>query len=48
MALLDVQEVSLSFGGLQALDGISLDVDVGHVTGLIGPTVPARRHCSTS
>ncbi|MBA2325330.1 MAG: ATP-binding cassette domain-containing protein [Actinobacteria bacterium] len=37
MALLDVQEVSIRFGGLQALDQVSLDVEVGHVTGLIGP-----------
>src|SRR5262245_24457956 len=37
MALLDVQQVSVSFGGLQALSDVSIDVQVGHVTGLIGP-----------
>jgi branched-chain amino acid transport system ATP-binding protein len=37
MALLDVQEVSVSFGGLKALTGVSLDVEAGQVTGLIGP-----------
>jgi branched-chain amino acid transport system ATP-binding protein len=37
MALLDVREVSVRFGGLQALNGVSLDVVEGHVTGLIGP-----------
>ncbi len=37
MALLDVNQVSVSFGGLQALNNVSIDVEVGHVTGLIGP-----------
>ncbi len=37
MALLDVSQVSVSFGGLQALSDVSIDVVVGHVTGLIGP-----------
>ena len=37
MALLDVVEVSVRFGGVQALDGVVLDVDRGYVTGLIGP-----------
>jgi ABC-type branched-subunit amino acid transport system ATPase component len=37
MALLDVDQVSVSFGGVQALSDVSIDVEVGHVTGLIGP-----------
>jgi ABC-type branched-subunit amino acid transport system ATPase component len=37
VALLDVSQVSVRFGGLQALDEVSVDVAAGHVTGLIGP-----------
>lgn len=37
MALLEVREISVSFGGQRALDRVSLEVDVGRVTGLIGP-----------
>ncbi|WP_278234709.1 ABC transporter ATP-binding protein [Isoptericola sp. AK164] len=36
-ALLEVHDVHLSFGGLQALDGPSLTVADGEVVGLIGP-----------
>ena len=37
MPLLDVNDVSLAFGGLRALSGISLDVEAGTVTAVIGP-----------
>jgi branched-chain amino acid transport system ATP-binding protein len=37
MALLEVTDVSVRFGGLQALSNISVDVETGYVTGLIGP-----------
>jgi branched-chain amino acid transport system ATP-binding protein len=37
VSLLDVRGVSVSFGGLRAVDDVTLDVSAGNVTGLIGP-----------
>jgi branched-chain amino acid transport system ATP-binding protein len=37
VALLTVRDVTLRFGGIVALDGVSLDVQVGTISGLIGP-----------
>jgi branched-chain amino acid transport system ATP-binding protein len=37
MAILEVREVSVHFGGNMAVDAVSLDVDEGAITGLIGP-----------
>ncbi|HWS44942.1 MAG TPA: ABC transporter ATP-binding protein [Acidimicrobiia bacterium] len=37
MSLLSVDEVAVQFGGLLAVDGASLSVEAGAVTGLIGP-----------
>ncbi len=37
MSLLDVQNVSVRFGGIHALDGLSFTIDEGHICGLIGP-----------
>jgi len=37
MALLEVRDVSLRFGGIVALDGVSFDVERGQISGLIGP-----------
>jgi ABC-type branched-subunit amino acid transport system ATPase component len=36
-ALLDIHNVSLSFGGIQALDSVSLSMATGELLGLIGP-----------
>lgn len=35
--LFSAQDVSVRFGGLQALDKLSLDIDAGMIIGLIGP-----------
>ena len=37
MTLLDVPEVSVRFGGVVALDGLSFSVDEGQICALIGP-----------
>jgi len=36
-SLLSVRELSKRFGGIQALDSVSLDVEQGRIEGLIGP-----------
>jgi branched-chain amino acid transport system ATP-binding protein len=37
MALLSMRNVALRFGGIAALDDISIDVEKGQIAGLIGP-----------
>ncbi len=37
MPLLAVEDVTLRFGGIVALDGVSFDVEKGQISGLIGP-----------
>jgi branched-chain amino acid transport system ATP-binding protein len=36
-ALLSVRDVTVRFGGIVALDGVSFDVSTGQIVGLIGP-----------
>jgi ABC-type branched-subunit amino acid transport system ATPase component len=36
-ALLEIRELSRSFGGIRAVDSLSFDVERGGITGLIGP-----------
>ena len=35
--LLSVRDVAVQFGGIKALDGVSFDLERGHILGLIGP-----------
>src|SRR5436305_8932488 len=37
MALLEIKNVSLSFGGLKALNNFNFSLDIGQLQGLIGP-----------
>jgi ABC-type branched-subunit amino acid transport system ATPase component len=46
--ILKVENIGVSFGGLQALLGVSLDIRRGEILGVIGRTVPAKPPCSTS
>src|SRR5215207_1136861 len=36
-AMLSVRNVSVRFGGIVALDGVSFDISPGQIAGLIGP-----------
>ena len=35
--ILDVHDISLSFGGVRAIDGVSFDIREGEVRAIIGP-----------
>ena len=37
VALLEVEEVTVNFGGIVALNGLSFSIEEGHICGLIGP-----------
>ena len=36
-AILECRELSKSFGGVKALDGVNLSIEPGRVVGLLGP-----------
>jgi len=38
MKVLSVKDVSVRFGGIPALDNVSLDLEAGEICGLIGPS----------
>lgn len=40
MALLEVRNIGISFGGLKAVNDFSLTIEKGQLYGLIGPNVP--------
>ena len=44
-ALLDINQISLSFGGLKALSDFSLRMKQGDVQGLIGPNGAGKTTC---
>jgi branched-chain amino acid transport system ATP-binding protein len=46
--LLSVERLTMRFGGLMAIDDLSLDVAARQITGVIGPTAPARPPSSTA
>ena len=48
MALLEVKNLGISFGGLRAVDNFSLKIEKGQLYGLIGPNGAGKTTISTS
>ena len=46
MAMLEVNNLSIQFGGLRAVDGFNMTIEKGQLYGLIGLTVPVRQQYS--
>ena len=42
MALFEVKNLTIKFGGLTAVDNVDLNVDKGEIVGLIGPKARGR------
>jgi ABC-type branched-subunit amino acid transport system ATPase component len=45
MAILEVQDLEKSYGGVRAVDGVSFTVQAGSITGLIGPNGAGKSTC---
>ena len=47
MALLEVKNLSISFGGLKAVDNFHVEIEKGQLYGLIGPNGAGKLPFST-
>ena len=45
--VLEARHLGIEFGGLKAVEDFNLTIGKTEIAGLIGPTAPARRPCST-
>ena len=46
MALLEVTDLGISFGGLRAVDEVNMSLEQGALVGLIGPNGAGKQRCS--